>query len=222
MNLKRLTLVLAATVLAAAALAQPMRGGGMMRMGGGDNPAFLLMREDVQRDLALTDEQKGKLEALRTEQMEAMRARMQEIMGGGGQPDREVMRKEMEKFQEENTKRTNAILTEGQQKRLQEISIQLSGNRAVMRPEVAKQLGITEAQQRQINTLRERMQEANQSLMQRMRDGELDRDQLRGSMERNNTVMNDELGKVLTQAQKDKLKEMGGTKKFVADPPQGG
>jgi hypothetical protein len=215
MTIKATLSIFAVLVLAVVASAQGGGRGGqrMMRMGGNDNPAFLLMRPDVQRDLGLTDDQKSKLQAAQ----EAMREQMMQRMQGGGQQDREAMMAEMRKMQEEQAKTVNAILTPEQQKRLQEISIQLGGNRAVARKEVADALGLSEAQRKSISDLTAKQGEANRELMERMRNGELDRDQFRTSQQNNQRILNEEIGKILTEAQRAKLKEMAG-KEFKPDP----
>ena len=53
------------------------------------------------------------------------------------------------------------------------------------------------------------------------RRGELDREQTRPLMEKNRKIMDTELGKILTDAQKAKLKDMGG-KPFTQEPEEDG
>jgi len=223
-SLTRFVIALGAVAMVAISQAQGFPGGGrqgggrmMMGMGGGQMSAiFLLQREDVQDDLGITAEQRGQLRDLQEKQMENMRGRFQRG-GGGGQgqrPDREAMRAEMEKLQKEMEAEVGKILKPEQSTRLKEIGIQMAGNRAVMQEPVAKELGITADQKTKLDALQTKQREANQAVMERMRNQELDMDQFRATMEKNNKIMDEEIGKVLTETQRTKLKAMGG-KPFV-------
>lgn len=190
----------------------------MMGFGGGmQNSSMLLMREDVQDDLGITSEQRSALRDLQEKQMENMRGRFQRGQGGGGggtDAEREARRAEMQKLMKENEAEVNKILKPEQTKRLKEIGIQMAGNRAVQNEDVAKDLGITAEQKAKFADLQTKQQEANRAVMERMRNQELDMEQFRATMEKNNKILDEEFGKVLTDAQKTKLKEMGG-KPFV-------
>ncbi len=211
----RLILVVTAmSLLAASAIAQ--RGqGGMMRMGGMQNSGvFLLMRPDVQRDIELTADQKAQLETIQQEATAQMRAMFEGMRDGGGGFD--TMRETMEKFQAEVTKKAYAVLTEPQRKRVKEIEVQLQGNRAILNPDIQKDLGLSDEQKGKIKSLQSNLEAANQALMQDVRDGVLDMQGARERMENNNKVLDTELGKVLTPDQSEKLKAMAG-KPFKAD-----
>ncbi|MFQ3586845.1 MAG: hypothetical protein SNJ76_04165 [Fimbriimonadaceae bacterium] len=207
--------------LTAGAVAQPGQGrggfggrGGMMMGGGLQNDTMLLMRSDVQAELKLTADQRTRLEQMQERMRQQMMERMQ---SGGMMGDREAMQAEFRRMQEETTRQVNSILTADQQKRLKEISIQMAGARAVMREDVAKELGITADQKTRLDRLQEAQRAANQSIMEKMRNGELDREQGQASMERNRVTLDAEIMKILTEAQRAKLKEMGGAP-FQADP----
>ena len=106
-------------------------------------------------------------------------------------------------------------------KRLDEINVQISGNRAIQQPAIQKALGLSEAQVKQINELQQKQQEAMRSLFEKVQNQEITREDMQASMQKNNKTMDDELAKILTADQAAKLKEMGG-KPFKADPPPGG
>ena len=198
-----------------------MRQGGMMGMRGGgfaNNPALLVQRADVQRDINLSADQKTKLEAMNAEMREKMQAQMEE-MRAGGSFDRDKMQAAMQAMQEESKKKLAAILTPEQMKRVGEIGVQMRGTRAVMDPEIQKTLGLSEDQKAKIKELQEKQQAANRTVMEKVQSGELTREQSRETMDKNNKIMDAELAKVLTAAQNGKLKEMGG-KPFKADPEQ--
>lgn len=221
-------LVAGIAVLAAVSMAQGGGGGGgrggfgQGRGGFGmQDPSgvFLLRREDVQGELKLTADQKSKLTTIQEDQ----RAKMREMFqGGGGGGDREAMMAEMQKMQAENNKVTLAVLDDTQKKRLKELAVQRMGNGVAANAEMQKELGITDDQKAKIKDLQAKQQEANQAVMQKMRDGEIQREELQGIMQKNTDIYNAELGKILTDAQKAKIKEMGGKPfKFVEQQPGG-
>ena len=219
MKLKTVLVMVGVAVLSAASFGQGFRGG-MMGGPGGGNPTMMLMRDDVKNDLKLTDDQKSKLQ----EVQDNTRQQMMDLFQGGGGPggDREAMRKAMEPIMKKATDEINKILTADQQKRLKEIWIQVTGNMVVMNADIQKELGITAEQKTKVDVLNKRQQAANQSIMQKVRDGEIQREDLQDIFKKNQKVMGEEIDKILTQEQKDKIKALGGTTKFVADPPPGG
>ena len=215
-------LLIGIAVLALAIFSQAQRGQGMgMMMGqGGGNPLMLLAREDVQEDLALTSEQKEKL--LEFTGQEAMRNRFMKFMQDSGMSFEDMRSEEgrkklapmMEKMQADMKKEIEAVMTPAQVKRLGEINVQFNGNRSVMQKDIAKALAITEAQQTKIDALNKGVGEARRALMEKMRNQELSMEEFQEKNKKNDDILNSEIGKVLTDAQKAKLSEMGG-KKFV-------
>lgn len=200
------------TILAVAVLAQAQRGGMMMGGGAAGNPVMILGREDVQEDLKLTDDQKEKL-ADYTD-MQKMFPKMMSAAQEAG-ISREDMRSEkgqkfFKDYQEKIRKEIEGILTPDQAKRWNEIAIQMAGNMAVARPEIAKLVGLTDDQNAKIKDLQKKQGEAMQGLVQQMRDGELTREDLQEKMKKNNEILDSEVGKLLTEPQKAKLKELGG------------
>lgn len=176
----------------------------------------LLLRSDVQADLKITDEQKTKIEAARPQRGQGRQGGGGGAPGapgaGGGQPDAATMaarRAEQEKV-------VNDILTPDQQKRLKEIAIQLAGTQAIVSPEVQKDLGFTEDQKKKITDLQKTYQEASQSLREKMRNQELDRQQAMEAFTKNTDTLKAELAKILTPEQSEKLKTLGGAP-FKAD-----
>lgn len=214
---KTLALLGALSILAVSASAQ--RQGGMRMMGGGGaQPAWMLLaRTDVQEDLKLTDDQKTKLDTMRDEMMASMRERFQRGGGGGNgggggeRPSREVMQKQRVAMEKEVNDKLAAILTADQIKRVKEISVQMAGSSSVYREEIAKELAITEAQKTKLDELQTTMNRANRSLFEKVRNQEIDMESAQASMKKNSDALNAEIDKVLTSAQKDKLKAMGGS-----------
>jgi hypothetical protein len=199
-------------VLASAAGAQGMRmmgGGGAMskgmilfRFGMGE----IELRSDVAKELGLTDAQKGKLDELQRKQMEQMMAMFQ----SGERPSQEEMQKMMKKRQEDEDKALKEILDAKQQGRLKELWIQRLGNSALLVSEIQKELKMTDAQLEKVKNLQAKQGEANRAVFEKVQNGEIDRSEIREIMEKNNKILNEELGKVLDDEQRAKLKAMGG------------
>jgi len=220
-SIVKLSIIGMLVMAAITASAQGFGGGGqgrggmrMFGMGGGTSTAMLLQREDVQEDLALTSEQKSSLKDIQQNQTDKMRASFEEMRASGTRPDPTTMRETMTKMMKEVDAEVNKVLKPEQQTRLKEISIQLDGNKAVMKPEIQKDLAITDAQKAKLKTLQEGSQAASQSVMEKARNREIQWTEVQDIMKKNDKILNDEIGKVLTPAQKTKLTEMGG-KKFV-------
>ena len=198
------------------------RGGFGMRMGGNAGKSQLVYRDDVQADLKVTADQKKKLEDLQEKQRDEMRAAFEEMRNnGGGGFDPEAMRTMMAKRMKEADKNVNAILTAEQQTRLKEIWVQVTGNGVILNEDMQKELAITDAQKKQIKDLESKQQEAMQAVMEKMRNQEIEREEVQTIMKKNSDAMNKELGKLLTAEQAAKLKTMAG-KPFKADEPKDG
>lgn len=195
-------------------------GGGMMGAGG-QSLSQLLSRSDVQADLQVTAEQKKKIDEANQKAREEMQGRMEEMRGGGGDP--QAMREAMEKFRKDQDTKVLAVLTSEQQKRLKEISIQLRGNRALLDAEVQKELGLSPEQKQKIKRLQDQQAEQMQNMMEEMRGGGGDREGMREKMQQMQTKMVEDLGKILTPEQAEKLKQMGGKAfKATEQPRRGG
>jgi hypothetical protein len=175
-----------------------------------------LNRADVQKDLAITDDQKAKLTEIRT----ASRQKMTDARQAAGD-DQQAMRAAMQKVTEEISKDQLAVLTDDQKKRLMEIFVQVRGTQSILNTDVQKALELSDDQKTKITDLQKRQQQANQEIRAKQQDQSIDQQEAQAQMQKNNKVLADELEKVLTDAQKAKLKDMGG-KPFVADPPAAG
>lgn len=234
--MKKLIVFFAIATLVASAVAQGGGGGGRGQGGGqgggrggfGQGRGGFGMQNDLQV-LSRTDVQADKLLALKEEQkkaiadaQQAMREEMQGMFqgGGGGGIDREAMQKAMEEMNKKSQEKVDKILDANQKLRLGQIKLWISGVRAVTQPDVQKQLGLTQAQIDQIKALQAKQQEANTNLMQQMRDGGIDREQLMELRQKNEKVFEDEINKVLTDANKAKLNELKGPE-FKVEAQQG-
>lgn len=213
----RLLFIVCVALMATLATAQGQGGGRgirFMRPSG----VQLLMRPEVQTELAISAEQKAKLEQIREKgesDAEALRANM----SAGG--DAQAMREQMMAIREAQTKLAMEVLTEPQRKRFQEISVQVMGNEILLRPEFQKQLGLTDAQIQQINDLQNKQREEMRQLRQQAQSG-MSREEMMEVMRKNNATYMESLGKVLTAEQSAKLKEMGGKPFKLEERERGG
>ncbi len=212
MKIAKLSAIVAVGMIACLSLAQG--GGGRGGQFGAQTPTSLVNRDDVKEDLKLTDDQKTKLDAINTELNEKRRAVFTDSNG-----DRDAMVKGMTKLGEDTAKKVNEVLTADQQTRLKEIFIQFQGNRAVTNKDVAKDIALTDDQKKSVDDLVKKQGDAQRSVFEKVQAGEIDRSEVRAIMDKNNKALDDEIGKVLTSDQKDKLKTMGGKPFVRKDPP---
>jgi Spy/CpxP family protein refolding chaperone len=224
MKIAKLMTVAAIAVLACAAFAQGGQRRGMgMNLG---DPITLLGREDVQKDLALSEDSKAKVVDLKeksdAKRQEAMQA-ARDAANGDFTEMRKAMGPIMEKLSVENWKAVAEVLSADQLKRLKEIKVQMLGPAGVVNDkELQKDLSVTDDQKAKLKELQDRQQKAQQELFQKMQAGEVDRSEMPNIMKKNAKIMEDEVNKILTDAQKTKMTEMGGKKFERVDPAPGG
>lgn len=122
---------------------QQGQGGGGMRMGGGGAGGMLTlaMRDDVRKEIGLTDEQASKLR-------EKLREIMPQPSANGERPN--VNPEELAKKAEAAAK---SVLTAAQLKRLGELQLQREGATAMARKEVADKVGLPEATRAKIESM---------------------------------------------------------------------
>jgi hypothetical protein len=218
--MKKVFVIALVAALACVSLGQGGGGRRMMMsgrgMGGG---ARLAMRSDVAKELKLTADQKLKLEDM----IESMRGQGFRMGGPGGPsdgpPDMAEMRKMMAKRRADEQAALAKILDAEQSKRLKELGIQRSGNSALMDPEVQKELKFSAAQTKKVDDLQAKQMEAMQAIGEKMRNQEIDFEAARPLFEKNQKIMEEELGKILTAEQKTDFAKMGGSP-FKFDPDE--
>ena len=215
MRLKVSFIAVALMALAGVGFAQGQGGGGRQgrggfgqgMMGGGQRLTQLLRNEQVQTELKITDDQKAKIAELPRGGRGAGNG------GGGGQgggqrtpPTAEETKKQMA----DDKAAVEAILTPEQAKRLMEIRVQWAGGSAATLPDVQEALALTADQKAKIADLQTKMREATMGMMEKMRNGEIERADMMPMMQQNNETFKTEVAKVLTADQNAKLKAMGG------------
>jgi hypothetical protein len=233
--MKKAIVILSILAVASSVMAQRMQ----MQFGGGQMAASMLVyRQDVQKELKITPDQVTKLRQMRDKFEDERESFMENVRfnggnegqannGGGRQMTMGGPNSEMGKFfadmMARQTKELKEILTEEQHTRLNQIALQQGGMRSLMDTDLQKKLGFTKEQTDKVGELQKKQGEAFQTIFQKMRDGELDRSELQPLMEKNNKIMEAELEKVLSAAQKQKFKELQGAPfKFDENEPFGG
>jgi hypothetical protein len=128
------------------------RGGFGMGMGG---PAALLMRQDVQKELKVTDDQLAKLKEIGEEMREKGKEAFDkaDLQGLGQQERFAKMAEIMKPVNDEATKKITALLQPEQNKRLKQLQRQQAGVRAFTEKEVQDALKLSDDQKEQIKTI---------------------------------------------------------------------
>lgn len=165
---------------------RPGRGPGGIIGGAMRSPLMLLQMEQVQKEIELLDDQKAKLRELAEKTQGQMReqfAGLRDLPEDQRRAKMEELRKQMETRAQELQKEVEGILLPHQIKRLKEIRIQMMGLRALEDTEVAKALGITDAQKEKLAAVREEAMQAMRGSMEDFRGlRDLPEDQRREKM----------------------------------------
>ncbi len=198
-------LVAVAVVVAATQPALAQRGGGRGfggGMGGTTAKARLATLSEVQTELKLNDEQKSKITAISEQLVSDTRG----LFGGGGDPSE--TREKMEQLNKDASAKVDALLDPAQQKRLQEIAIQVNGPSSLSDPAVVDKLQLTDDQKKQI-------EDARQSNFQALRDafadmGSMSREERQAKREEMRKAADEKLLAVLTPQQKTEFDGLKG------------
>ncbi len=139
------------------------RGGGFNRGGGRSGLLGALSREEAQTEINFTAEQSEQFEALQEKVREQSRELFAGMRDAAPEERQELMEKaraEGQKLQETAEADLKTILTADQAARLQQVSWQIQGARALDDEEVNSQLKLTAEQLKQISAI---VEEANES-----------------------------------------------------------
>ena len=198
-----LTLVAGLALVVTDAMAQPGGRGGRGGRGGqargGGGIQALLYREDVRRELEITDDQLEELRELGRDRegQRADRERLREELEGLSNEERRDKIRELREQRSEDMKaQLGEVLLPQQIRRLEQIAVQQTmqaGGQGLLRGQVADQLGITDEQRETIEKKAGELQKEFAKKMQKLRD-----------------EMQSELLKELTAEQRDKYREMIG------------
>jgi len=205
--------VLAAVILSLPVQAQPpqegpRRGPGRIARGmgggmfGGGNSLWLLRMEQIQEELAMTDEQKAKLNELGQEMMSEMREQfsgMRDLDAEQRRAKWAELREKMAKRAEAFRKKTEAVLLPEQRARMKQIRVRMLGSRAFSDKEVIETLGITEEQTATFEAIREAVRGKMRKLFEGMDWRAMDQEQRRQKGQ--------EIGEKARQLQQEAVKE---------------
>lgn len=163
-------------LLATDVMAQPGGRGGRAARGGqaGGGLQMLLMREDVQRELEVTDDQIEELRELGRSGGERMdRQQLREEMEGlSDEERREKLQDLRQNRMEESKARLKEVLLPEQIERLDQLAAQFAmraGGQAMFRGQLAEQLGITDDQREELQKKAEELQQEFNKKMQQLR-----------------------------------------------------
>lgn len=174
-------------VLTAVAWTQPPAG----RFQRGPAAAMLLQQQSVQQELKLSRDQLKKVEELSGK----MREKMQDIFALE-EPERG---KKLQALNQENDKTLAAILTPEQAKRLKQIVYQQQGTSALATKDVARAIGLSDEQQKQIADISE---DTGRKTRELLRPSTTPDEATRTKMEALRKAGSDKILAVLTDAQK--------------------
>jgi hypothetical protein len=198
-----LTLGLAAMVVGPAAAQGPGRGFSA-RMG---NYSGLLDNESVQKEIKLDDKQVEKAKELAEKVNEKMRDARESLQSLEGEERATKQREINREITAMATKEMSEFLKPAQVARFKQISYQQQGAQALMSPDVAEKLNLTEAQK---NEIREIQTESQQEMRTVFQDFQNDRE---GAMKKMNELRAQTLAKVeakFNDEQKKTWKELLG------------
>lgn len=194
-------------------------GGGQGRMGGmmQESRVTLLMRPDVQQELKITPEQREKIQAAMPQRGQGGQAGGGQQGGGqagagqgrgqgGGQGAGQGAGAQMGEI---NAK-IKEVLTPEQWERLTGLYIQRAGNSAVMDPEIAKAINLTDSQRASIQQAQQEQREKMMEMMQEARQNGGDMAAMAEMRTKMQAEMNETIGGILTSDQKAMLREMRG------------
>ena len=227
-----LLIVAASTVQAQDRKQRPQGfGGGFGGFGGGFD-AFLLATPEVQKELGVSDEQKGLIEDMMTDLRNQTQQGGRNQGGAGGfqnfqnlsEEERaklmEEGRKRMEEFNKKTDEMINMVLEKTQVERFAQLRLQRAGVAALERPDIAEKLVLTQEQKDKMKKIRDdsRPDPSAFANFQNMSDEE--RREAFTKMREKGEKANADILAVLTAEQKETWTKMQG-KKFEFPQQQG-
>lgn len=167
-------------------------------------PLELLQRPDVRSDLALSDEVKAKLAAIRLDHDE----QYMKVYASREKP--EVFREKTDALRKSEIEQMGAVLTSEQKDRLRQIQLQLLGGSVLTDPEVSSQLAITADQQTRLKSIEDKRRIETKAIFDDIRSRKVSYKKGLEAISKRNKDLGDEMMKVLTAEQSEKLKSLLG------------
>lgn len=214
-----LSLSLVATDSAVAQFVGRGGPGGRGGMNFDANLTFVAQREDVQGELKLTEEQKQKMQGLQNAFRDDPKLRdfFDRMRNASGDEERRVIGEEMRQYQEGQLK---AILKPEQYSRLQQLSFQRQGARALENEETAKAFNLTDDQKAKIRAATEEYDKAREDLFRNNRD--MPREERDAKSAELRAARDKVLEGVLNPTQRKSFEEKRGSSFTFQDTPGGG
>lgn len=206
-----------AVVVVVAEVAEAQRGGGRGRGRGFGRGGFgllnqqplsklaLLNNEQVQTELALSEEKVAEIETM----VDAYRDARRELFTDGFDGNFQEIQSQQEELENQFSTQAVASLEEGKAKRLQEIYVQVNGASALFDAEIARALGLSEEQQTRLATVGDENAETLRGSMQELRD--LEGEERDARVTEMQTTSNANLLAVLSDEQKTQFEGLKGT-----------
>ncbi|HXG09699.1 MAG TPA: hypothetical protein VNK04_07910 [Gemmataceae bacterium] len=116
-------------------------------------PAMLVMNEDVQKELKMTEDQIGKAKEVLSQLRDKQRDTFAQLRNLGEQERRQKMQELSRAIASDTYTALNTVLKPEQVKRLKQIELQQRGYEAFTEPEVRKALNLTESQVKEIDAI---------------------------------------------------------------------
>lgn len=170
---------------------------------GGTMSVTIVQQKSVQDELKLSADQIEKLKQVGTKLRES-------FGGGGGGGDREEARKKFAEAAQAAEKDVAGILSADQAKRLKEITLQQSGPLALARPDVAKDVGLTDEQQAKVKEITDAYSAEARTQFQAGGGGGGDREEARKKREAARKETGDKLLALLKDDQKKAWEKLVG------------
>jgi hypothetical protein len=192
----------------------------------GSDPVQLIQSEQVKKELGLTDEQIGKIKSMESELRAKLAAKEASLQLKGLDPKAKEEKlktaaKEIDDLTKESRAQAGQILKPEQIKRMKEIMLQIYGWSVLTRNDYKDELKLTDAQNKQLDTIQEQMGQQMRAGWQ-IPSGEKAAETTSGNRKRMEQIMktsNTQALAVLTPAQKTQLETLKG-KKFEFAPPK--
>ena len=203
---------------------QPAQGMGQGSRASGDSPndpSYLLDSEAVQKELALTAEQKAALQKVRDEQSAGDQAFFAGFMGISS----DEMQRRLEQRASNLRNKIQKVLTRQQTERLSEINLQVAGFLALNFDDVAKALGLSTEQKQQLKNLSEESHRKLDGLTATIRIDQLSKQQRADLRKKQDDIVAQRKEKslsLLTDEQQTKFEKLQGEKFDISSvkPPR--
>jgi hypothetical protein len=186
---------------------------------GGMSSAMLLRIPEVREELSTSEEQNTKIDEVLDEMQESMQAARPNFQGFQdlSEEERGKLMLDMRKKSEATTKKADAAIAKTLDKkqlgRLSQLQLQREGVNAFHRPDVAKQLDLTEEQEAKLGEIQAKAAEEGRAAFGRGQDlSEEERQEMFTKMRERQKKTEADLLAVLTEEQQTKWTEMQGGK----------